>query len=295
VKPRALVPLLCVLACAIGDEESQLSVGSATVPTMPTVPTSLDPADSGEPATDPTDDSSDPATTNNPSIPDPSTTTFPTTTDPAASSSTAPPDTGDDTTTDAASTTVPVDTGDDCGPCDSPPGQCYANPGSCINGACDYAPTPDGSDCDDGDECTGNDVCNGAGSCVPGPAAACSAPHTTGGTCQNGSCVGFQCVAPYENCDGDWENGCEVPVGVANQCDAGGLTPDGGCWTAYCGASNDADATNFGTYHCIDCATCHEPSQGQWQWCNHTSGNWYPPEAGGPCGVNNKDLVCKPG
>jgi len=290
VKPRALVPLLCVLACASGDEESPLSVGSATVPTMPNA--SLDPEDSGDdpPSTEPADESTNP----NPSVPDPSTTTFPPTTDPTlASSSSEPAETGDDTTTTApASTTVPGETGDDCGPCDSPPGQCYADPGSCINGACDYAPTPDGSDCDDGDECTSNDVCNGAGSCVPGPATPCSAPHTTGGTCQNGSCVGFQCIAPYDNCDGDWENGCEVPVGIPNQCDAGGLTPDGGCWTAYCGASNDVDATNFGTYHCLDCATCHEPSPGQWQWCNHTSGNWYPPEAGA-CGTS-KDLVCKP-
>lgn len=85
-----------------------------------------------------------------------------------------------------------------------------------------------------------------------------------------------------------------VPTAPQDDSDSGGLNPNGGCWTAYCGASDDADATNFGTYHCIDCANCHEPAQGQWQWCNHTSGNWYPQQQGGPCGVS-KDLVCKAG
>lgn len=294
---RRFAPLLCVLACASGDEESTLTIASATVPTMPTAsnPT-LDPEDTEAASTHTPDATSESPTTNPATVPDPSTSSDPPTTEPAASTTSVDP--GDETTTTAASvsstsTTVPPDTGDDCGPCDSPPGQCYASPGQCINGACDYAPASDGVDCDDGEDCTIGDVCNGAGACVPGNPSPCSAPNTTGGSCQNGSCVGFQCVPPYENCDGDWENGCEIPVGIPNQCDANGLNADGGCWTAYCGVLNNPKAHNFGTYYCFDCANCHEPAQGQWQWCNHTSGNWYPAEAGGPCG-GSKDLVCKP-
>ena len=294
MSPRVLVPLLCVLACASGDDVSVGALTTATVPTAPQDDSATTLAATTTAAAT-TGDPSDATTTPQTTAPQTSSTTTTATTD-AGTTTTATTgpilDTGDATTTAPPPSTT-TDTGDDCGPCDAPPGPCYADPGACIAGECDYAPSPDGSDCDDGDECTEDDACNGAGSCV-GVKIQCSAPNTTGGACQNGACTGFDCVAPYDNCDGDWANGCEVPTGVPNQCDSGGITPNGGCWTAYCGASDDADATNFGTYHCIDCANCHEPAQGQWQWCNHTSGNWYPQQQGGPCGVS-KDLVCKAG
>lgn len=134
-------------------------------------------------------------------------------------------------------------------------------------------------------------MCNGAGSCAGTPIdCVAPGPHATGGACQNGACV-YACEAPYENCDDDWSNGCEIPTGVAHVCDLGGIADDG-CWTAYCGTSNNPKAHNFGTYYCLDCATCTQPSPGQDAWCNHSTGNFYPPEAGS-CGAYN-DLVCAP-
>ena len=210
---------------------------------------------------------------------------------------TAPP-TGD-TTTEATAVDPTTSVGDDTttsvdacgGPCDAPPGPCHVAVGQCIVGECVYSQFMAGEACDDGDGCTQGDVCDGAGVCQ-GAAIVCEAANASGGACVDGACAGFVCTAPYEDCDGDMSNGCEVPVGVANQCDAGGLNPDGGCWTAYCGSSGKAGATNFGTYYCSDCSTCNTPGNGLWQWCNHSTGNWYDPAAGS-CGAS-EDLVCPP-
>ncbi len=144
--------------------------------------------------------------------------------------------------------------------------------------------------CDDGDPCTEDDGCDGAGGCA-GVAMVCERPHTSGGVCQAGECQGFVCVAPWADCDGNFDNGCEVPVGVANQCDANGLNADGGCWTAYCGAGADPAKNFAGGFFCVSCSTCHAPEPGLWQWCNG-SGNWYASEVGN-CG-KFEDLVCAP-
>lgn len=165
-------------------------------------------------------------------------------------------------------------------------------PGVCADGGCVYSPAGAEVLCDDGDACTEDDGCDGAGGCH-GVVIDCERPHAGGGACAAGVCQDFECVAPWENCDGNWDNGCEVPTGVANQCDVNGLNPDGGCWTAYCGQSADPKARNFaGSFFCYDCSTCHTPEPGLWQWCNHSTGNWYASEAGS-CG-NFEDLVCGP-
>lgn len=197
------------------------------------------------------------------------------------------------TTTGAVGTSEGGESGEaGCGgPCDAPPGGCFSAVGACVAGECVYAPIDADVGCDDGDACTEGDVCDGAGGCQ-GAAISCERPHASGGVCEGGVCQGFVCVAPWADCDSDWDNGCEVPVGVANQCDAAGLNPEGGCWTAYCGQLDDAKARNFGTFYCYDCSTCNTPAPGLWQWCNHTTGNWYPSEAG-TCG-KNEDLVCAP-
>lgn len=193
--------------------------------------------------------------------------------------------------TTAASTGAGDETGDPCGgPCDAP-GPCEEPGGACVAGECVYSPTAAEVACDDGDACTADDACDGAGGCHGAPIA-CERPHTSGGACVGGVCQGFQCVAPWSDCDADWDNGCEVPTGVANQCDANGLNAESGCWTAYCGALDDAKARNFGSYYCYDCPTCNTPMPGLWQWCNHTTGTWYPAEAGS-CGAS-EDLVCAP-
>ncbi|MEZ4385741.1 MAG: hypothetical protein R3A79_30760 [Nannocystaceae bacterium] len=184
-------------------------------------------------------------------------------------------------------------TDDGCGgPCDAPPSPCFDAVGECSDSQCLYYPLDAGAPCDDGDPCTAGDACDGDGACAGGEAITCDPPaNATGGTCVNGACEGFTCKDPWENCDGSWDNGCEVPTGIANQCDMNGLNPDGGCWTAYCGSSNAENATNFGTYFCASCSTCHVPAEGMAQWCNHDSGNWYEPEVN-TCGMW-KDLLCE--
>jgi hypothetical protein len=144
------------------------------------------------------------------------------------------------------------------------------------------------------DDCNGNpgDGCetalNTAGNCG-GCGTSCSAGAHATADCSSGSCQ-RACQAPWDNCDGNWGNGCEIPTGIPNQCDANGLNAGSGCWTAYCGASASGNATNFGTFYCMDCATCHQPGGGTCQWCNHTSGTWYPQDVCA-CG-GYLDLTC---
>jgi hypothetical protein len=46
------------------------------------------------------------------------------------------------------------------------PGQCEQPDGTCVNGACQYAPAPSGAFCDDGNVCTPDDSCDGQGYCL---------------------------------------------------------------------------------------------------------------------------------
>ncbi len=121
--------------------------------------------------------------------------------------------------------------------------------------------------------------------CVPGP-------HTATAMCNElDECV-IECEPPWQDCDGVVANGCEVPVGVAHQCDAEGLDPVEGCWTAYCGSSEAEGVTNFGTYYCMDCITCQQPTSGNCRWCDHGTGLFYPP-ASCECGPD-LGAVCAP-
>lgn len=171
----------------------------------------------------------------------------------------------------------------DCAGPNTTPGTC--NAGTCQGTSCNAGFGDCNGDMSDGCETplTSASDCGGCGQ-------ACTAGAHANASCSSGSCE-RSCQSPWENCDGDWGNGCEIPVGVPNQCDAGGLNPNGGCWTAYCGSSG-GDAVNFGTFFCADCATCHAPSGGMCQWCNHSTGTWYPQEACA-CG-GYLDLVCTP-
>lgn len=202
----------------------------------------------------------------------------------------------------AADPGTPCDDGDPCttsdacdgeGICMGAPVQCSApnaQGGTCVDGACT------GLECNAGfDDCNGDMMgdgcetplgtdsdCGGCGdACVDGPNAT--------GSCGEGSCQ-YQCQSPYENCDGDWANGCEVPTGVPHVCDATGINEASGCWTAYCGNSGDASATNFGTFYCTDCSTCRSPAAGQCQWCDHVSGTFFPADA---CSCGGfEDMAC---
>ncbi len=169
-------------------------------------------------------------------------------------------------------------------PCEAP----HASGGTCQGGLCS------GLVCDGGwGNCNGDwvDGCEVAldsaehcGTCdTP-----CEAGEHASASCNAGVCE-QACDAPWANCDDDWSNGCEIPEGVPNQCDSSGLNPDG-CWTPYCGQSAADGATNFGTWFCVECSTCHVPGPGQCQWCNHATGTWYPAETC-PCGAY-EDLAC---
>jgi len=265
----SLSTLLPVLACAAGEESSSGNLGVSVTNIT------VDGASTGA-----QDDTGSPGTT----------TTTAATTEPGDPTTTGAPTTSGPATTEPATTatTEPATTGPGCA-CDLAPDDCHTAPGECVDGECVYPPAPAESACDDGDACTEGDACDGAGTCE-GALKSCDAPHATG-DCQDGACQ-LSCVAPYEDCDGDLDNGCEVPVGVANQCDVNGLNAKGGCWTAYCGSSNTANATNFGSYYCSDCATCNPLGANLVQWCNHDTGNWYDPGAGG-CGAYSM-LVCAP-
>jgi hypothetical protein len=229
------------------------------------------------------------------------------------------------------------------GGCTNPPTDCYESPGSCVQGQCIYDFKNAGAQCDDSDNCTTGDQCDGSGHC-DGQQIDCTRPHASGGTCVNGSCTGWNCDSGWDNCDGDWSdgceqslndvnhcgscsyscpsrahanltgctngncqyscqspwedcdndmsNGCEIPTGIPNQCDALGLNSTNGCWTAHCGSSSHPDARNFVTWYCFECSTCHVPAAGQCQWCNHATGVWYDPQAC-VCGAF-EDLVCAP-
>ncbi len=180
-----------------------------------------------------------------------------------------------------------LDACDGFGLCAGAPKQCLG--GECVMGECTGAECDEGTaDCNDdaSDGCEtllGTDSdCGACGdSCGVGPDATAS--------CEGSVCE-YACDDGFGNCDEDWDNGCEIPLG-ANQCDAGGLNP-GGCWTSHCGSSVDPDAVNFGTWFCFECTTCNVPAGGQCQWCDHATGTWFPAES---CGCGDfEGLSCNP-
>ena len=196
--------------------------------------------------------------------------------------------------------TLPATCDEDC---TIVPGDCWV-PGSgrCEDGTCEFDPVPAGDACQTGCDAAG--FCDASGTCVCGASDSSSGgmtedceaicvvgEHATAAACDDtGACIST-CEAPWEDCDADPANGCEVPVGIAHACDASGINLEGGCWSAYCGASESAAATNFGTYYCMDCQTCREPSAGQCQWCDHDTGNFFP-TASCVCGGAALDVAC---
>jgi len=121
---------------------------------------------------------------------------------------------------------------------------------------------------------TGWDNCNGSwsdgcesdlsqnGNCGACGKACSPQAHATA-SCSGGACK-LTCIAPYQNCDGNDSNGCEIPVGEANSCNKKGLGT--GCGTAYCGSSKTTEAANFATWTCVFCKQCHHYPDG-WSWC----------------------------
>jgi hypothetical protein len=206
---------------------------------------------------------------------------------------------GADSGSDAGDPTLAPACEDDCAVL---PGDCFAaGSGRCEDGTCVFDPVAAGETCQTG--CDTGGFCDASGTCVceagdsssGGVTEDCAVTcvvgeHATAAMCDEmGACI-VTCEAPWENCDADPANGCEVPVGLAHSCDASGINLEGGCWTAYCGTSESASATNFGTYHCMDCPTCTEPAAGQCRWCDHDTGNFFP-TGSCVCGAD-LDAVC---
>ncbi|KYF99557.1 hypothetical protein BE20_30835 [Sorangium cellulosum] len=195
-----------------------------------------------------------------------------------------------------------VDCGADCGGCEDRKNcrssrDCLSS--DCIDGVC--GPTcPDGyANCDrqvEG-ECEVNlrSDANNCGDCGQ----KCALPRATA-ECQGGACKVKECEAPYADCDGDPENGCEVNTAIdSSHC--------GGCdelcpavyGDAYCEASEckiECDegytdcnglvgdgceiGTNRDVLNCGGCGVKCEPKAGGRPWCR-----------GGECG----ETVCPAG
>lgn len=211
--------------------------------------------------------------------------------EPDSSSSGAEDSSGDPPESTQASSNP---TGASCdAPCESPPGDCSLAPGTCEDRACVYPSALAGTPCTG--DCSGTGFCDAGGTCVCSESCAdtcIGGPNQNAACDDTGACI-RSCNAPFEDCDGDPSNGCEVPVGVPHQCSLQGLSASGGCWTAYCGEAQGAGIFNFGTYHCVDCSTCGLTDGGQCHWCNHDDGTWYPAEAC-ECG-EYLDAVCTAG
>jgi hypothetical protein len=104
---------------------------------------------------------------------------------------------------------------------------------------------------------------------------ACGSVANGAATCSNGKCT-VKCTAPYQDCDGKYETGCEIPVGRGNACDRSGLAAFSGdkppCGTPYCGSASASTAvTNFGSWYCSFCEHCYIFGNGG-SWCLFSAG-----------------------
>lgn len=120
--------------------------------------------------------------------------------------------------------------------CDKPPSACHQSPGTCdpATGQCSYPAQPSGSPCTSDDPCVTGATCDAAGQCT-GTTIDCTRPHTSGGTCVQGTCQGFQCDSGYGNCNDTWDDGCETYL-------QNDLSNCGGCGKS-CGAVAHATAS----------------------------------------------------
>lgn len=78
------------------------------------------------------------------------------------------------------------------------------------------------------------------------------------------------CTAPWNDCDGVYSNGCEIPVGRKNSCDQNGLTDPAvptGCGTPICGDKTGSRVKSFATWSCVWCTSCHNFSASTSGWC----------------------------
>lgn len=134
-----------------------------------------------------------------------------------------------------------------CGGCDTT----CPDPGHglpvCIEGGCS-TPTCDTGYHACGSSCLPDDAVESCGSsCTP-----CETPPHATPTCTSGAC-GFECIAPYADCDGNAANGCEVDTTTS---------------AANCGGCGNVCRTDHGTAACIDSMCALGVCDAGWADCN---------------------------
>ncbi|WP_437834376.1 hypothetical protein [Sorangium sp. So ce1153] len=179
----------------------------------------------------------------------------------------------------------------------------------CIDGVCGPTCSDGYANCDRqaGGECEVNvrtDVDN-CGSCGQ----KCALPHATA-ECQGGACKVQACEAPYADCDGDPENGCEVNTSTdsshCGRCDllCPSVNGDAYCEGSECKVECDAGFTDCNglsedgcekgiTRDVLNCGECgHEciPAAGGRPWCrNGECGETVCPAGRGDCNGDPED------
>jgi hypothetical protein len=189
-----------------------------------------------------------------------------------------------------------LDTAEHCGSCTNVCGAVTNGSPTCLSGKCTVKCASSYADCDgkydNGCETDLNSPSH-CGSCQN----ACAAVANGSATCSIGRCT-VKCNSGHKDCDGKYENGCEIPDGQINSCNESGLASFSGttppCGTAHCGsATTSGSVANFGTWHCSFCDHCHIFPDGN-AWCLYNPGiGNFSDQRKGVCLDANKDLVCK--
>lgn len=187
-----------------------------------------------------------------------------------------------------------IDTTVHCGGCATACGTVANGTAACVSGKCTVKCAASFGDCDgkydNGCE-TALDTPSHCGSCTN----ACAAVANGSPTCTGGTCT-VKCTAPYQDCDGKYDNGCEIPVGQANSCDRNGLAAFSGakppCGTPYCGSGTASNGVqNFGSWYCSFCDHCTIFSDGG-SYCLYASdtGNFSGVRCASCCAANSPQV-----
>lgn len=156
----------------------------------------------------------------------------------------------------------------------------HASSGTCVEGECEeYLCDPGFENCNgswsDGCEVDLTADPNNCGGCN----SSCPNAPNANASCEKGHCA-LQCSTPYEDCNEDPTDGCEIPVGQPNSCDRNGLTTFSnsvgatpGCGTPYCGKGTSKWSESFGTWRCSFCNHCQLFADGG-SWCIVSEGQF---------------------
>jgi len=121
--------------------------------------------------------------------------------------------------------------------CNSSPGACFADQGTCSQGQCSYPAKPIGVTCNDGNTCTAQDACDANGVCVGIAVSSCG----TGGTTSTGGTASTAGTTSITSNVAGSGGTSLIEVGGASA--TGGTASEGGTM----GTSGTATATNGGT------------------------------------------------